>query len=551
MSTAVAPSPAIRAHRRSGLGRDPLAGTGALLKFALRRDGIRILAWVCGVEAVALSTLLSFSSLYPDAASRAAFADSLGSQPAFAVLTGKIFDSSLGGLTAWRVTLLGGVLAGLMSIFTVIRRTRTDEEAGRTELLASAAVGRAAPLLAALGCALAGCVGIFVLVSGTLLVRGEDAAGALTLGLAIAGAGLLFAGVAAITAQLFDSARPALGTAGLVLGISFGIRAIADSGGDGSSWLRWLSPLGWAEEVRSFAVNRFWVIGMMLTAAVLLVAVALWLLGRRDIGLGLFPARFGRARGTLESTSGLSDRLHRPAAIGWTVALAGFGLMTGAIVDSAKDLFADSARLSDILTMIGGPGAITDAVLNGLVGLCAILASIAAVSAAGRMITEEQSERAALLLSTTVSRSRWQADHLLHVFAIPVVMLMAGGLASGILHGARSGDFGDGFTDAMAAMLGQLPACWVIGAVAVLIHAWLPRIWVASWVILVVAVLLGQLGPLLQLPQWLNDLVPFPHVSTIAGSGVPWLAELVLLAIAAALTAAGIVGFARRDLISQ
>lgn len=551
MSTAIAASPAIRADRRTGLGGDPLTGTGALLKFGLRRERIPILAWVYGVEAIALSTLLSFGSLYPDAASRAAFAVSLGNQPAFAVLTGKIFDSSLGGLTAWRVTLLGGVLAGLMSIFTVIRRTRTDEEAGRTELLASAAVGRAAPLLAALGCALAGCVGMFVLVAGTLLVGGEDAGGSLSLGVAIAGSGLLFAGVAAITAQLFDSARPALGTAGLVLGISFAIRAVADSGGDGSGWLRWLSPLGWVEEVRAFAVNRFWVFGLMLIATVLLVAVALWLLGRRDIGLGLFPARLGRARGTLRSTFGLSSRLQRPAAIGWTAALAAFGLVTGAIVDSAKDLFADSAQISAMLAKIGGPGAITDAVLNGLVGMCAILASIAAVSAAGRMITEEQSERAALLLSTVVSRSRWQASHLLYVFAIPVVMLTAGGLASGVLHGARSGDFGDGFADAMAAMLGQLPACWVLGAIAVLIHAWLPRIWVASWVILVVAVLLGQLGPVLQLPQWVNDLVPFPHVSTIANAGVPWLAELILLAIAAALTAAGFVGFARRDLISH
>ncbi len=550
MSTVVAGTPAT-ADRATGLGGTPAAGTAALLRFGLRRERIPIAAWVFGIEAITLSTIAAFAKLYPDAASRAAFARSLGSQPAFAVLTGKIFDPSLGGLTAWRITLLGGLLAALMSIFTVIRRTRADEEAGRTELLVSTAVGRAAPVLAALGCALTGCVAIAVLVGGTLAIGGEDLTGSVALGLTIGSCGLLFAGVAAVAAQIFDGARPAIGIAGAALGVSFGIRAVADAGGDGSAWLRWLSPLGWAEEVRSFAADRFWVIALMLLTTMALTGLALWLLGRRDVGLGLFPTGLGPAVGTLRSPIGLAGRLHRPSAIGWSAALAVFGLITGSIVDSAKDLFADNQQMSAILAKIGGPGAITGAVLNGLVGMSAILAGIAAVSAAGRMVTEEQSERASLILATSVSRIRWQATHVLYVIVVPVLMLAVAGVTCGIAHGIRSGHFGGGFFDSMAAMLGQIPACWVVGAVAVLVHAVAPRFWAASWVVLVVAVLLAQLGSILHLPQWANDLSPFPHVGMIATAGIPWIAELILAAIAAVLIAAGCAGFARRDLVSR
>lgn len=557
MSTAVtdsptpSPLPRTAARRVSGLGGSPAAGTGALRKFGLRRERIPLAAWIYGVEAVLLSTLLAFASLYPDAASRAQFADSLAGQPAFAVLTGKIFDSSLGGLTAWRVTLLGSLLAGLMSIFTVVRRTRTDEEAGRTELLVSAAVGRAAPLLAGLGTALIGCLGITVLVAGTLLIHGEHPAGSIALGLTIGGSGALFAGVAAVAAQLFDGARPALGISGLVLGISFGIRAVADAGGDGAAWVRWLSPLGWAENVEAFAANRFVVILLILLVAAGLVAFALRLLGRRDVGLGMFPARLGRGRGTLGTPLALANRLQLPSAIGWTVSVAAFGLVAGSIVDSATDLFADNQQMVDILREIGGPGAITDAVLSSLLGLCGILAAIAAVSAAGRMVTEEQSERAALVLATPASRMRWQASHLVYVVLLPVVMLAAAGIGAGLLHGARSGDFAGGFGDALSAAVAQTPACWVIGGIAFAVFSLRPQVWVASWIVLVVTVLITQLGPALQAPQWLLDLSPFGHIGMVASKGISWPATGILTATAALLVAFGFAAFSRRDLMSR
>ena len=95
--------------------------------------------------------------------------------------------------------------------------------------------------------------------------------------------GLVFAGVAAITVQVTQYARPANGMAFAVLGVAFLLRAIGDSAAE-LSWLSWLSPIGWAERFQPFAGERWWLLLLPLALLlVLLVAVAA-LLVRRDQG---------------------------------------------------------------------------------------------------------------------------------------------------------------------------------------------------------------------------------------------------------------------------
>ena len=62
------------------------------------------------------------------------------------------------------------------------------------------------------------------------------AEGSVVYGAAMGGFGLLFAGVTAVTAQITEHNRTALGTAGAVLGASYVIRAIGDIGDGTLSW---------------------------------------------------------------------------------------------------------------------------------------------------------------------------------------------------------------------------------------------------------------------------------------------------------------------------
>lgn len=551
MSTAAAPSSDI-ARSSTGLGIRPLAGFAALYRFGLRRERLPLLAWTYGIVASVAATVVAFRNLYPNPAERAQFAESLRGNPVFTVITGPIWSSSIGGLTAWRMGLLGSVLAALAGIFTVVRRTRSEEESGRAELLASTPIGRGAALAAALACAGTALVGIGVLVAVVCVIGGEPLGGSALLGAVIAGPGLVFAGLAAVTAQVFDSARSAMGAAGALLGLSFAIRGVADSGSTGLQWLRWASPLGWTEEVRAFAGNRVWVVALTVALAVALVAVAFALLAHRDVGLSLLPARPGPATGRLRSVPGLMVRSLRGTAIAWCLALLAYGAVNGAIVDSADGLLSGSAGMREALTQLGGAGVLTQAVLSAVGTVTGLLASIAAISVVGRLAAEENSGRAELLLSTAVTRFRLQSGYLVPMLLIPAAALTLSGLACGLVHGIRSdGAFGPAFRAGLQAMMVQIPVTWTFGALAALVHALRPSWWPAIWAVFAGCVLLTMIGPSLQLPQWLLDVSPLTHVTGPAVTQIPWTAVGVLLVMTAALLAVAAVTFRRRDVLSR
>ena len=120
-----------------------LTGWAPLLRLALRRDRIMLPAWIYGIVLTVVSTASSYDRLYPTEADRAQVAAS-ASTGALRAITGPTFDlTTVGGLTAWRIAGLASVLAGLMSLLLVVRHTRAEEEAGRTELVGAAAVGQA------------------------------------------------------------------------------------------------------------------------------------------------------------------------------------------------------------------------------------------------------------------------------------------------------------------------------------------------------------------------------------------------------------------------
>jgi ABC-2 type transport system permease protein len=309
-----------------------------------------------------------------------------------------------------------------------------------------------------------------------------------------------------------------------------------------------LSPQGWANHVGPFGDNNVAVLGLFVLAAVVAVLVAGWLLDRRDLGLALFPARLGPASNPrLRNPEALAARLQRGSLLGWLVGVAAFGAVTGGVASTSSDLLTDNPQLQDLMAKIGGAGAITDMLLSTMGVLGGLIVGGYAISAALRMSSEEIADRVAPVLATPVSRPRWMAGHLLFVVAGPALLLVAAGLVGGLINGALVGDMSAGFTSAFGAMVVQVPATLVLGGLAVALFGWLPRLTSLAWAALLVALLLGQLGQLLQLPRWLMDVSPYTHIPLVPTEEVRWTPLIVLTLIAAALIAAGIAGFRRRD----
>src|SRR6266545_4865479 len=211
-------------------------------------------------------------------------------------------------------------LAGRASLLTVIRHTRSDEEAGRRELLGSTVVGRNAPLTAALLVTLAADLVLGAVLAAGMVGLGLPATGSVAYGLSVAAAGWMFAAVGAVAAQLTDGAGGARGLALGTLGLAYLLRAAGDtSGSDGGlGWLSWLSPIGWTQQTRAYADERWWVFVLVLASVVVLAAAAYAVLARRDVGAGVLPARLGPATAApgLRSPLALAWRLHRGSLLG-------------------------------------------------------------------------------------------------------------------------------------------------------------------------------------------------------------------------------------------
>ncbi|MFF5172653.1 ABC transporter permease [Micromonospora sp. NPDC000089] len=523
-----------------------LTGGRHLARLMLRRDRLLLPLWVLVLTVLPVSYAKSFFELFPTAAERAAYAAGTARNPSIVALLGPLYGESVGALTAQR----GGfllTLVALASLLTVVRHTRTEEEAGRRELLGGSVLGRYAGLTAALAVTYAADLLLGLLTAAGLVATGLPAAGSLAYGSATALTGVVFATVGGLAAQLTETAGGARGIAIAVLGAAFGLRLAGDTAE--REWLSWLSPLGWAPRIRAYEGDRWWVLALPVLASALLATAAYPLSVRRDLGAGLLPPRLGRpaAGPALAGPFGLAWRLHRGQLLWWSVGFGLLGLILGGAAQAAGRSVEGNPQLEEIMARIGGTQGLADAYLGAALSLAGWAAAGFGIQAALRMRAEETGGRVEPLLATRVRRCRWLLSHLAFALLGPAVVLAVTGFAVGLAYGISEHDVSGQLPRMVGAGLAQLPAAWVLAGLAVLLYGLLPRLAPASWAALAVFVLLGQLGAVLRLSQWLLDVSPFTHTPQVLGGH--WQATpLWLLAVTALLMAAvGLAGFSRRD----
>lgn len=530
--------------RRTGTGTGQLAGTWTLLRLALRRDRIIMPLWVIVLGGSFSSVAKSISSLYGTDAQRAELAASMNGNSSLRAMYGPVFSDSVGGLVSWRMIAFGSALAAVMSLVVVVRHTREEEETGRQEMLSSAMVGRRAPLTAALLAAVIANAALALVIVAGMSGSGAGGAGAVALASAVAGVGVLFACTAAIAAQFTESARLAKGLTAAVIGAAFVLKAAGDSGtDDGSSVLTWLSPIGWAENVRPYADERWWVLPVLAGAVAAQCAAAYALAGRRDVGMSFLATRPGPARGRISTAFGLAVRLQRGALLGWTVSFAAVGVVFGGLTGGAADLVGDNEKTREIFERMGGQAGLTDAFLASMVSVLGTVAALYIVSSVLRPHGEETAGRAEPVLAGGVGRIRWAAGHLLIAFGGAALIMVAGGL------GLAAG-YGHELPAVLGASLVQLPAVWLLGGVTVLLYGALPKAAAAAWGVVGLCLALGWIGPAMDLPQPVMDLSPFTHLPKLPGAGMEWGPVVLLTALAVALTAGGLAALRRRDMLN-
>ncbi|CAG7606170.1 ABC transporter permease [Rhodococcus opacus] len=554
MSTVTAPATA---------GRGQYAGTARLVRLALRRDRIQLPVWLLALAALQAFSASSVLGLYPTEPDLRSFAMATAASPVALATNGLVSGYSAGAVLACQIVMPLSLAAGLMTTLLVVRHTRQNEETGRAELVEAAVVGRKALLTAALVVAVGANLALGLLNVVVLVAAGLPLDGSVALGAAVAGAGIAFAAIAAVTAQVTDSARTANGLAGAALGVAFLLRAVGDMTGtvtdNGtrvvSGWPTWVSPIGWAEQVRPYDDNAWWVLALPAVFALAVGSVGFALTEHRDIGSGLVPTRPGPARASrsLPTAVGSAWRMQRTILFWWAFGIVVLAVVYGAIADQIDDFLGEGEQVADMMEQLGGGTTnMVDAYFAAIFGMMAIAVAGYAVQALLRMRGEESAGRLEPVLATAVSRPRWMLAHIGLVTVGIVVLQALTGAATGLAYGLVTDDVPGKVVNLTGAALVFVPAIGVVAALAVLAFGGVPA-WAAglSWGALAGCLIFGFLGSLLGLPQAVRDLSPFTHVPPVPAAEVTATPLVWLAVIAVVVGAVGVVLFRRRDLTNS
>jgi ABC-2 type transport system permease protein len=528
-----------------------LAGTGTLIRFILRRDRIRIPVWVIAFALTMAGTASIFPDTYPTDADRQTRA-TLIENPAMRILLGPLFgteDYTFGAMMASEMLGLATVVVGLMGIFMIARHTRAEEESGRAELVRASIVGRYAGMTAALIVAAAASI-LVGLGSGlglyVTLVE-FDLHGSLLFGAAIAGTGIVFAAITAVTVQINEFTRGATGMSIAVLGVSYVVRGFGDML---ENALMWTPPFGLTLQTGPFVENRWWPLLIAMAIVAALIPLAFYLSTKRDVAASLRPPNSGPAHASSALTAplGLTLRLQRGSIIAWGLGIILFGLAYGTMVEDIGEMYAENPMVVDYFAVLGlSLEQITDSVISMFVMFFGLIASIFAVGTITRLRTEETSLRAENVLATAISRVQWAGEAIVVGLIAPALVIVAAGAGAGLVYASDTGDISDALPVIGAALV-YIPALWIAVGVAIAVFGLIPRAMGLAWFIPAYGFFALMIGPLLDLPDWLYNLSPFEYVPRVPSADFELLPLVVMSVIAAGLIAAGLLGIRRRDM---
>jgi ABC-2 type transport system permease protein len=521
-----------------------MTGVGILLRAYLRRDRWMLLWWTIGITVLYWAQAVSVDGLYATQAEFDRAAAAMESNATFVAMAGPARAlNTIGGQVAWQATAFGAIAAGLMSMLLVGRHTRAEEENGRDELLRASPVDRGATTTAAIcelgvANALVGTAVALSLISWPLAVADSVALG---VGMALSGA--CFGAVALVAVQLTSSTRAAYGLTGAVIGLAYVLRAVGDVG---TPALTWLSPIGWYQQMYAFSGLRWWPAALLVAAAVLTGAVARAVFWRRDWGSGVLASRPGPAHATdrLGSPLGLAWRLQRGSVLGWALGMLFLGALYGTMGRDVEDFLGDSELSRDMLAQGGGD--VVDGFYATSILMLALMASGFAIASVLRPRSEEDDGRVEALLATGLDRSVWLAGHVAVTVVGTVVTVVAAGVGLGIGYALTTGDGARGVDLAVATVPWVAPVLVLAGTTR-LLHGLAPRAASLAWLLLVLVVVVMLFGEVFSMPQWLQDLSPFEHMALVPAESFRWAPVVVLVLLAATLSATGQLAFRRRD----
>lgn len=524
------------AEHRAGSGPS-YSGLGTMLRIVWRTRRRGILIWSLGLAATMAFTAAAVAGLYDTPAKIQSYADAVTAGNALKAINGHVEGiNSLGGVIQDEFGFLASFLMPLLGISLVAGSTRREEESGRLEALLAGRISRRDPVVSALVVAAAAIAATSLLFALALIAVGVPVSGSVLYAAALGALALVFAGLAAVLAQLTLHSRGVYAGSLIVLALSYVLRGVGDVT---ETWWTWLSPLGWQEKTAPFAGQRWWVLLIPLVVVGLLSLVAVRLAARRDLGSALVALGPGpaTARPGLRRTFGLAAWIHRPTMLGW---LAGGVLLTtmlGALSRQLVDAIEGNPAMGEALGTTGQDPVLAVIAMTQL--YLAVIATGYVVQAVGVLRGEEADGRLETRLAGTLSRGRWLAAHA-GVVLLGLALVVGGSTL--VFAGTAALSLGDGADTGriIGSGLAYLPAELVLAGLALAVYGLRPRWFPIAWAGYAAVAFIAFLGPGLNFRSAVMDLAPTTHVGNPPVGSVA-VVDLVTLSVLALLL--GVVGF--------
>jgi len=537
----------------SASGSSTSVGLGparALARRTFRDARVRTIAFGYLFAAYAYIQPVGYRHAYPTVSDRLGFARSFADNKAIRLFYGEPHDLlTVSGYAAWRVGGTLAIVAAVFGLLAAVRALRTEEDAGRMELVLAGVIRRRTAYLSAMAAIAAGIVVLWLAELAGFVAGGLPVGGSAYLALATASVVPVCVGIGTVSSQLAPTRRIALELGGAVIGLLFLLRVIADTS-SGAGWLRWATPLGWAEELRPFAGAHPLVLVLPVAASAALLLLAARIAAGRDIGIGVLPARDSAAPRLelLSSPTAQALRSERGSLIVWLISTGAFAFILGVISTSISSAGISKAMQREI-AKLGSGSILTPAGYLAFVFIFFILAiSLFACAQIGAARHEEAEQQLETLLSLPVSRQRWLGGRLLLATAAAATISLVAGLLTWA--GAASQGVGISLPRMLEAGANCLPVALLFLGIAALAYATVPRASAGIAYGLVTVAFLWQLvGTLLGVPKWLVELTPFEHVGLVPAQPFRGGAAAIMVGIGLLAAVAALGVFRRRDLV--
>src|SRR3954451_12489491 len=192
-------------NQQAGLHRREL---GTMIGIVWRTRRRTIVVWVIALAASMIGTAVAVAGLYDTPARIHTYAEAVTSGNALAAINGRVEGiDSLGGIIQDEFGFLAAFLLPLLGIGLIAGSTRREEESGRLETILSGRVARHQPVLAALTVASTAILATSLLFATGLAISGVPVSGSVLYSGALGALAFVFAGFAALLAQLVRHTR--------------------------------------------------------------------------------------------------------------------------------------------------------------------------------------------------------------------------------------------------------------------------------------------------------------------------------------------------------